>query len=329
MNVAATAPPPKVSVCVVTYNHVRFVAGCLQALLEQQTPFDFEIIVGDDGSTDGTAEVVRQFAERHPDRITAVLHPKNLGPTPNWLSVHRLARGEYVSHIDGDDYALPGKLRALAEVLDADPGCIIAWHRMYVLNEHGQSAIGMPQVPPRTLFGKDTVDVRDAALFYGHIGCQSGSMYRRSAMRLDLITGEVLDYWIVLSLLARGGHARYIEPALGVYRLYLNQGTITRDKGDLPVGHGKLRIFRDWAHLGPEVRRHFAAQAVFEAFKRAWFRQPMIGTFLLEPFRLGAIPRPADLRRIWRVFNAHRYSGLVRRWRPHAEVEAASRDASA
>lgn len=72
---------PKVSVCVVTYNQEKYIHECLQSLVDQETDFEFEVIVGDDGSTDGTRAVVVDFARKYPKIVKPLLHEKNNGPT--------------------------------------------------------------------------------------------------------------------------------------------------------------------------------------------------------------------------------------------------------
>ena len=94
---------PKVSVCVVTYNQKKYIRQCLQSIVDQEADFDFEVIVGDDCSEDGTREIVQEFVERYPGLVKAVLHEKNVGIVVNYRSVHDLARGEYIAHCDGDD----------------------------------------------------------------------------------------------------------------------------------------------------------------------------------------------------------------------------------
>ena len=64
----------KVSVCVVTYNHEKFVAQALDSILMQQTTFPFEIIVGDDCSKDNTVGVLKEYQSRFPDKIRLILH---------------------------------------------------------------------------------------------------------------------------------------------------------------------------------------------------------------------------------------------------------------
>ena len=70
---------PKVSVCMVTYNHVNFIGQAIESVLMQETDFEYELVIGEDCSTDGTREIVRDYAEKYPDKIRTLLHPHNLG----------------------------------------------------------------------------------------------------------------------------------------------------------------------------------------------------------------------------------------------------------
>src|SRR5690606_6758678 len=100
----------------------------------QKTNFPYEIIVGDDASTDGTVDVLKEFARENPGLVIPILHEKNIGPVANYFSVHRLARGEYVCHMDGDDLAFPEKLQKQVNVMEADKSISILWHRMKFFN---------------------------------------------------------------------------------------------------------------------------------------------------------------------------------------------------
>jgi glycosyltransferase involved in cell wall biosynthesis len=114
----------KVSVCVVTYNHEKFVAKTLDSILMQQTTFPFEIIVGDDCSKDNTVAVLKEYQQRFPDQIRLLLHPKNMGLNGkfNALATFAAAKGEYIAQFDGDDYLLTtDKLQKQVEMMDANP----------------------------------------------------------------------------------------------------------------------------------------------------------------------------------------------------------------
>lgn len=119
---------PKVSVCVITFNHEKYIAKCLQSIVEQNVEFGLEILVGDDCSTDSTREIIREFAAKYPRIIKPVFPEEKIGGTRNYLQVHELAQGEYIAHVDGDDYILPGKLSSQVSILDSDSTIALAAH---------------------------------------------------------------------------------------------------------------------------------------------------------------------------------------------------------
>ena len=176
-NVDASARRPKVSVCVITYNQERYIRQCLQSLVDQQTNFDFEVIVGDDCSTDGTRAVVQEFVERYPGIVRPLFQEHNTGGSRNNLEVHAAATGEYVAHVDGDDYALPDKLQAQADVLDRDPGCMAVWHQVDFFDDAGGFCSGT--TADLSSFKLGRVTFADA-IRLGFIGVYSALMYRRS-----------------------------------------------------------------------------------------------------------------------------------------------------
>lgn len=213
----------KVSVCVVTYNQDKYIAECLQSLVDQETDFAFEIIVGDDFSKDDTRKVIEDFAERYPDIVKPVYNLENLGATKNYFNVHRKAIGDYVFHMDGDDLAYPGKLQTQADFLDMHEGVVCCWHRAQVFSNDG--VLG----PIREAGLNHIVDPHDITIMdflkFGVLGCHSSLAYRRRAlMDIKMLEGEVLDYYIAVHLLSKGKGVN-ISDVLGGYRL--NPGAIT------------------------------------------------------------------------------------------------------
>ncbi len=103
---------PLVSVCVQTYQHANYIRECLDGILMQKTDFPFEILLGEDSSTDGTREICIEYAEKYPDKIRLFLHHRenniniNGNPTGRFNLLYNLfnARGEYVALCEGDDY---------------------------------------------------------------------------------------------------------------------------------------------------------------------------------------------------------------------------------
>jgi glycosyltransferase involved in cell wall biosynthesis len=305
-------PRPKVSVCVVTYNQEKYIAQCLQSLVDQETDFPFEIIVGDDCSTDGTRAIVLEFSKKYPLIIKLVLQAKNLGPTGNYFSIHNMAMGDYVAHLDGDDYALPNKLQVLKNHMDVHIDCSIVWHRMYVLNEVGKFAVGMPVTPVLETLGKSKLYLEDLALYYGLTGCQSGSMYRKSEKKIFNHREELIDYYVTLSLCSDGQCAMYIDRPFGVYRFIASDNTLTRSKGSVVTGSAKLRLIRDYLVSNPSLGRYFASQCLFEIFLRSFLHFPLVYDYLKMFFKCRSFPAVKGLFLVFRVFMRNRNSKLRR-----------------
>lgn len=128
----------KVSVAMITYNHERFVAHAIESVLMQQTDFSVELVIGEDCSTDSTRAIVRDYAERYPDRIRALLPDQNLGMMLNFISVMKACEGQYVALLEGDDYWTdPSKLQKQVDFLDTHPDCAICFHNVTVVSEDG------------------------------------------------------------------------------------------------------------------------------------------------------------------------------------------------
>jgi glycosyltransferase involved in cell wall biosynthesis len=155
---------PKVSVEVITYNHAPFIAQALDSVLNQKAGFEFEIVVGDDYSTDGTREILKSYADRHPQRIRLLLHPQRLGPHKpglegkrNFLATYRSCRGEYIALLDGDDFWTDKrKLEKQVEFLQAHPNCSLCCHPVAVeysgeRHRHWNRVIGESQKETCTL----------------------------------------------------------------------------------------------------------------------------------------------------------------------------------
>lgn len=261
---------PRVSVCIVTYNHENYIEQALVSALTQRTKFEFEVIVGDDGSKDGTLAAIRRVAAKFP-QLRVIAQPKNIGVTENYLAVHGAARGEYVAHLDGDDFWLPGKLQAQVEVLDAHPECSVAWHPMIAFDERGMHyIIGDHGALVRRLLQKDSFELSDAILAYSIAGFHSACMYRRNARTLFQYSHPFLiDYRLTLSFLERGAGYHMRRP-LGCYRAFHDQSA-TRGGTDF-VGPGLLRTLAEYSASHPELRPRIASHCVAAVIRRTRFQ---------------------------------------------------------
>jgi glycosyltransferase involved in cell wall biosynthesis len=208
---------PKVSVCVITYNQENYIRQCLQSIVDQKTNFDFEVIVGDDYSTDGTRSIVKEFADRYPGIVKPIYQKENIGGgSHNFLSVHGAAIGEYIAHVDGDDYCFPGKLQNQADLLDKDPQCNIVFHRLLAMKPSSEIVEG-------PLFGVNDIEDkrfdRGAILQFIAIGGHSSKMYRKKYRDYEVPNFDVTDYFANVEQVGNG-YARFTgHKCLGVYRM--------------------------------------------------------------------------------------------------------------
>ena len=92
---------PLVSVCMTTYNHAPYLRQAVESVLSQQTSFDFELVLGEDCSTDLTAEICREYAAKYPGRVRLVTGARNVGWRANYRRTFDACRGKYVAYCDG------------------------------------------------------------------------------------------------------------------------------------------------------------------------------------------------------------------------------------
>lgn len=131
----------KVSVICITYNHAMFIRRTLEGFISQKTDFQFEVIVHDDASTDGTTDIVREYYNKYPEIIVAMFEDKNQYSQGKFRDVRKkmteMVRGEYIAWCEGDDYWIdPFKLQKQVDYLESNKEysfCVshVRYHDLY------------------------------------------------------------------------------------------------------------------------------------------------------------------------------------------------------
>ena len=212
----------KVQVVVPTFNHAPFIADTLDSILAQRTHHDFQILIHDDASTDGTREIIEDYATRYPDRFECILQDEN-----QFSQGRRIAtllwphyRAEYIAYLDGDDFwTSPDKLQIQTDFLDRHPRCMIC----QTLSEFFDSKTGdtLEHFPPP--------DRRNNRYYFedlapGNFLLSSAVMHRRSALPelpADFDRIGFGDY-AKFALIARTGWIGLIHQELTRYRIHEN-----------------------------------------------------------------------------------------------------------
>ncbi len=208
----------KVSVAILTYNQKNFIDKAIESALSQQTDFDFEILVGDDCSTDGAQEVIRAYQVQYPDKIKAILHPKNLGQNGlfNTIETLKLAQGTYIAPMDGDDYWTDNqKLQKQVDFMEAHPDFSACFHNALITYEDGSPAHELNAPDQKRVVTVEDLVGEDEIWFMA----TSAVMFKNGLMHypdwfLKSTSGDIPRYVI----LAKNGPIGYVSGVMSVYR---------------------------------------------------------------------------------------------------------------
>ena len=220
--------PLKFSVCVVTYNQEKYIEQCLQSLVDQVTAFDYEIIVGDDCSTDSTRTIIENLYKKYPEKIKPIYHKNNIGATENYRIVHLAASGKYVAHMDGDDYALPGKLQKQFNALESNPECVICTHDVAVVDKN--SKILSTSLKKYKTGEYKLLDLLNDLPFFAHSSKACKKIVDIAS--IENIRGHTVDFEVHVEQ-AKFGNIFHINEALGSYRIMT--GVSSQFKGVNPI----------------------------------------------------------------------------------------------
>lgn len=232
-------PNPLVSVVVSTYNHSEYIAECLEGILMQQTSFPFEIILGEDESNDGTHEICKTYAEKHPEKIRLFLRSRkdviyiNGNPTGryNFIESLKACTGKYVALCEGDDYWTdPLKLQKQVGFMEANPGYGICFHEAAInwIEKKEVLEIQLNSQFPwnRMSIGKDIYDISD--VLNGPFMATASVLYRNPHIKnfpnwfYKAASGDITLYAIIIG----DQKIKFINEVMCVYRRHL--GGITR-----------------------------------------------------------------------------------------------------
>jgi glycosyltransferase involved in cell wall biosynthesis len=237
----------KVSICIPTYNYGQYLAETIESILAQSFA-DFEVIIVDDHSSDGTRAVVEPYAAKD-SRIRFSVNPENLGMVQNWNHCLSLARGEYVKFVFGDDLlATEDTLKKMVAVLDADPSVSLVGSARNFIDENSallkvESRFRRSGVLP----GADVVNyclMRQGNL----IGEPSVVMFRREQGKRGFLTSyrQIVDLEMWFHLLEQGNFG-YINEPLCSFRIHREQQT-QKNRESAADLDDVFYLFRDYLH---------------------------------------------------------------------------------
>lgn len=126
---------PIVSVCITAYNIEKYIKRAIDSVLIQSTNFDFEIVIGEDKSSDKTLQIINDYSLAYPNRLRIIENKTNLGMMSNFIKTIESCHGKYIAILDGDDFWIDkNKLQTQFEILEAHPRTMLCWHDSIIVN---------------------------------------------------------------------------------------------------------------------------------------------------------------------------------------------------
>ena len=215
---------PTISVHMVCYNQQDYISDAINSVINQ-TYQDWELVIGDDCSTDKTFEIVKSFAKKFPKKILCFKNSSNIGITKNCNRVLNSCSGEFITFIAGDDIFLPNKLENQIKIMLKDDNCILSYHDVEVFDNkngeilkywnHGKNSckpvIGNSKIVAKSLITKGTSFLSALSV-----------MARRNAIPKTGYDCRVLiasDWTLWIDICAgNNGNVKFINKILARYR---------------------------------------------------------------------------------------------------------------
>ena len=275
--------PVTVSVILLVYNHEKYLARALDNILSQKTDFRFEVIIGDDASTDGSAAIIKDYELKHPGVIVPVLRETNIGASRNYADLFRRCSGKYITCTEGDDYwCNDDKLKTQVDYLEQNAGLFSVSHRVEVRDSNDR-AIG---VVPKENSLEGEVGIRDVL---------NGKRFAFTATLMRSIPAE--EYEAMLEAV-EAGPRNACDLTVALYML---------DRGRIPILREMMSVYcyrlsenetnyNSTTPLADRIRNRIKLISVNDRFFRGkynffWMYFRLVGAALRQLLHF----RPADL----------------------------------
>jgi len=235
---------PFVSICCITYNQEKYIKDAIEGFLMQKTEFPFEIIIHDDASTDITADIIREYEKKYPEKITAIYQTENQyskGVLPIVMPL-KASRGKYIAFCEGDDYWIDSsKLQKQITEMEKNPECHISFHPAigkYDDGSKGDITLGLHSKENK-IFTLEEVILGGGEFMPTASIVINKVIVSRIISFFDLALYALVEDYFIQILGAENGGALYLSEIMSVYRINATGSFSERLKKDSQF----LRLF--------------------------------------------------------------------------------------
>jgi glycosyltransferase involved in cell wall biosynthesis len=210
----------------IAYNQEQYIRQAVESVLMQKTVFEYELIIGEDCSIDGTRSILKDCQAQNPERIRLLPNEQNMGATRNLARTLEEGKGEYVALLEGDDYwTSPFKLQKQADFLDSHPDYAIVYHATQLVNRAGKPKFILPfpqfKKPTSTLLDlivNDSFMATCSIMFRNHLFENFPPVF---------FTSNLIADWPLNVLNAQHGLIGYLDEMMSIYRSNSSEGAFT------------------------------------------------------------------------------------------------------
>lgn len=252
---------PLVSICCISFNQANYISETIGGFLCQKTNFPFEIIIGDDASTDGTQKILEEYAIKYNPLIRLIFNKKNKGAISNLTNVASQAKGKYIAFCEGDDYwHEPNKLQLQIDFLETNPDYSICCHD-YNINIDGN----IFETDQKIKF--DCLNIEEYSKTLPNI--QTLTVVFRNSLNplipenlLDKVTGTVFIYLRLADI----GKIKFFDHQMATYRIHSSgiwSGKTERQRTEMALQN--IEAMHDFFSARPDIARDLANRHAFQS----------------------------------------------------------------
>ena len=214
---------PLVSICCLTYNHAPYIRDAIEGFLMQKTNFPVEILIHDDASTDGTADIIREYEAQYPDIIKPIYQTENQyskGIKISQVYQFPRAKGKYIALCEGDDYWIdPYKLQKQVDFLEANPECTLCFHASKHVDASNPDIFYIHR--PKKIPNNNKCEIKDVIIGGGGFITTNSMLFLKDYIidKPDWVYKAPVGDGPLMLLLASYGSILYIDEIMSVYRI--------------------------------------------------------------------------------------------------------------
>ena len=246
-----------VTVMVTFYNQKQYINDSLSAIFNQKTDFYYEVLCGDDGSTDGTYEELLRWQEKYPEQCTVLQMPREQGKkyepivrvSNNRVTLLKHAKGKYVTFLDGDDYYTDlYKLQKQVDLLEKYPDCVACGHPVVMWwdeEPERKEVLGYIADYPLKMSNK---------VYWSHLWLHADTFLFRNVYRgkEDCINSDFFDDNLITCYFIKYGNVLYIPDDMVVYRQI--PGSSWNKRTELQKAVVNMRVYHEAKKVVPEMK---------------------------------------------------------------------------